>query len=76
MKVRVVDRFVGKGRIIQYPGQIIDMSLEMADKLILRGIVEPADGQPYETTAEYAEIMLEQRAKSGGCGGCPKKKMN
>lgn len=74
MKVRVVDRFVGKGRIIVYPGEVIDVSLEMAHRLIQRNIVEPIEdeGQPYETTAEYAQQMLEQRAKSGGCGGCPK----
>lgn len=71
MKVKVVDRFVGKGRIIQYPGQIIDVSIEMADRLIRRGIVEPADGQPYETTAEYAQQALEQKVREGGCGGCP-----
>ena len=74
MKVKVLDRFVGKGRVIIYPGEIIDISPEMADKLILRGIVEPADGQPYEpyeTTAEYAQQVLEQKVREGGCKGCP-----
>lgn len=76
MKVRVVDRFVGKGRVIRYPGEIIDVSFEMADKLIQRGIVEPLEEdayQPYETTAEYAQQVLEQRARDGGCKGCPKR---
>ena len=72
MKVKVIDRFVGKGRVIIYPGQIIDVSLEMADRLIRRGIVEPADGQPYEMSAEYAQEVLKQRVRSGGCKGCPK----
>jgi len=71
MKVKVLDRFVAKGRVIRFPGEVIDVSLEMAHRLIQRGIVEPADGQPYETTAEYAEQVLKQKAKSGGCGGCP-----
>ena len=71
MKVKVLDRFVGKGRVIIYPGQVIDVSLEMARKLMQRGIVEPADGQPYETTVEYAQQVLEQKVREGGCKGCP-----
>lgn len=71
MKVRVIDRFVGKGRVIVYPGQIIDVSIEMAGRLIRRGIVEPADGQPFEMSAEYAQEVYQERARSGGCKGCP-----
>lgn|GEM_PF-2908705 len=71
MRVKVLDRFIAKGRVIKYPGEIIDVSLEMAHRLIQRGIVEPADGQPFETTAEYAQQVLEQKAKNGGCKGCP-----
>jgi len=76
MKVKVLDRFVAKGRVIKYPGEIIDVSPEMAHRLIQRGIVEPIgdEGQPFETTAEYAQQVYEQRAKEGGCGGCPKRK--
>jgi len=71
VRVKVLDRFIAKGRVIKYPGEIIDVSLEMAHRLIQRGIVEPADGQPFETTAEYAQQVLEQKAKNGGCKGCP-----
>jgi len=74
MKVKVLDRFVDKGTVI-YPGQVINISTEKAIKLIRRRIAEPMDGEvlPYGTTAEYAEMMLEQKAKDGGCGGCEKR---
>ena len=71
MKVRVVDRFVGKGRVIIYPGEIIDVSIEQADILVRRGIAEVIDAQPFETTVEYAQQVYKQKAKSGDCGGCP-----
>lgn len=71
MKVRVVDRFVGKGRVIKYPGEIIDVSIELADTLVRRGIIELMDDQPFETTPEYAQQALEQKVREGGCKGCP-----
>lgn len=71
MKVKVLDRFVAKGRVIRFPGEIIDVSLEMARRLIDRGIVEPIEDQPYETTAEYAQQVYKEKARSGGCKGCP-----
>jgi len=75
MKVRVLQRFVAKGRVIKHPGEIIDVSQEMAKNLIWRGIARPIDdeGQPFQTTAEYARQVQEQRAKSG-CGGCGKRR--
>ena len=30
--------------------------------------------QPFETTAEYAKQVQEEKAKNGGCGGCGKKR--
>jgi len=73
MKVKVLERFVDKG-VVTYPGEVITISTAKAIKLIRRGIAKSLDGQfpPYGTTAEYAEMMLEQRAKDGDCGGCPR----
>ena len=75
-KVKVLERFHLGGGVVHYPGEEIEVSWEMADKLIRRGIAKSLDGndQPYETTAEYAEEVYEQRARDGGCGGCPKRK--
>ena len=73
MRVKVLERFVDKGQVT-YPGEIINISTEKALKLIRRNIAKAIGGEvpPFGTTAEYAEMMLEQRVKSGGCKGCSK----
>lgn len=74
MKLRLIDRYVARGRVIKYPGEIVEVSTEQGYKLIQRRIAKPVEeiDQPYETTAEYAQQMLKQRVREGGCKGCPK----
>lgn len=66
MKVRVLDRFVAKGRVIRYPGEIIDISREMAGRLVERGIVEPLED---EEPGWFRKPVKEREP----CGGCPKR---
>jgi len=67
MKVRVLDRFVAKGRIIRYPGEIINISREMAHRLVERGIVEPLED-------EEPGWFLKPVDQREPCGGCPKRR--
>lgn len=66
MKVRVIDRFVDKGRVIRHPGEVVDVSLETAAKLVQRGIAEPLED---EKPGWFRKPIKEREP----CGGCPKR---
>jgi len=66
MKVRVIDRFVDKGRVVRHPGEVVEVSRETAAKLVRRGIVEPVDNEP----GWFLKPVREREP----CGGCPKRR--
>lgn len=66
MKVKVLERFIGKGRVIVHPGEVIDVSARQADILVSRGIAKVI-GEQEEAPEERAWIRKP-------CGGCPKRR--
>lgn len=64
MKVKVIHRFVERGVVIRYPGEILDIPPKTAERLIERGTVKAVEVRKRKEPAEDKALRPSEDKKS------------